>query len=364
MNRERLSDIANICIIVASAVLFGWLILGSLVGAFLPFVAAYIIALIVRRPAAFISRKSGIPIGVISAVLVCAFIVGICAAGWLCLVKLMNEAALFLERFASGGNGIAGAIGDIISKTKSVTSLIPALEKLDRSEELTRICKGIDDFVHTSVNDFLKKISSDIGDFFAAVLRSLPEIFLYVLVTLIASVYICSGMDRVNSLLIGFVPKRYRAHVINLKARICAALKAYFNGYSLIYLITFAELWLGFSVMRKRNGLILALIIAAVDILPVFGVGIVLVPWSLAELTAGNTETFATLAVLYVIITAVRQLAEPKIIGKSIGLDPLLTLIAMFVGYKLFGVFGMIFLPIVAVAIAGGKKLDSGEKSE
>ena len=64
------------------------------------------------------------------------------------------------------------------------------------------------------------------------------------------------------------------------------------------------------------------------------------------------------------IITAVRQLAEPKIIGKSIGLDPLLTLIAMFVGYKLFGVFGMIFLPIVAVAIAGGKNLDSGEKSE
>ena len=364
MKKESLSALADICIIAAVIAVGVKLLLGSVLSVLIPFASAYIVARAVYRPASFLSERSKIPIGIVSAVMVALLIALICGAVWLGLLKLMNEAAELLDRFADGGNGIAGAISSVLSKTESITSLIPSFSELGENKELSRICKGIDEFVHSSVNDFLKKISTDIGDFIASVIKSLPEIFLHIFVTVIASVYICSRMEGVNAFLIGLIPKAYRKRVLDFKARAYAALKAYFKGYSLIYLITFSELWLGFTLMHKRNGFILALLIATVDILPVFGVGIVLVPWALAELTAGNMGVFASLISLYAVITLVRQLAEPRIIGRSIGLDPLITLIAIFTGYKLFGVLGMILLPIAAVALIGGNKINSDEKCD
>ena len=143
-----------------------------------------------------------------------------------------------------------------------------------------------------------------------------------------------------------------------------SGLKSYIKAFSLIYLITFAELWFGFTVMRQKNGFILALLIAAVDMLPVFGVGVVLLPWGLAALTLGNTRKFMYLVILYILITVVRQFAEPKIIGKSIGLNPLVTLFSVFSGYKLFGVLGMIITPIAVAALFSGKVKNADERKD
>ena len=92
----------------------------------------------------------------------------------------------------------------------------------------------------------------------------------------------------------------------------------------------------------------IAALIAVIDIMPVFGTGTVVIPWSIIELVKGNTLFAIGLAILYIIITVVHNILEPKLVGKQIGLHPLIMLICMYVGVKVFGFIGLFILPIIA----------------
>ena len=115
--------------------------------------------------------------------------------------------------------------------------------------------------------------------------------------------------------------------------------------------MTFAERAVGFSILGLPYALLSALVIALVDILPVFGTGTVLVPWSVGAFFTGNTKLGLCLAALYGIITVIRQIAEPKILGSSVGMHPLATLLAMYIGLKLCGIGGLFLFPIGAVIL-------------
>ena len=86
--------------------------------------------------------------------------------------------------------------------------------------------------------------------------------------------------------------------------------------------------------------------IAVFDILPILGTGGILLPWAAVLFVMGNKPLAAGILILYVIITVIRNIVEPKIVGKQIGLHPLVTLMAMFLGLKTFGIIGMIVLPV------------------
>jgi len=116
-------------------------------------------------------------------------------------------------------------------------------------------------------------------------------------------------------------------------------------------LLTLGELTLGFLLLRVEYPFLLALLAAALDILPVFGVGTVLLPWALFCLLTGGILRGVGILVLYAVITVVRQIAEPHFVGKSIGLHPILMLIAFYVGIRLFGVAGILLGPLCAFVI-------------
>lgn len=119
------------------------------------------------------------------------------------------------------------------------------------------------------------------------------------------------------------------------------------KGYISIMFITFVELSVGLTVLQAPNSILLAALIAVVDILPVLGTGTVLIPWSLISLITGDTFLGIGLIILYVVILIVRNIIEPKFIGKRIGLKPLVTLVSMYLGMKLAGVAGMFIFPLV-----------------
>ena len=116
-------------------------------------------------------------------------------------------------------------------------------------------------------------------------------------------------------------------------------------------MLTVAELTIGFFLLKIKYAPLLALAIAIVDLLPVLGTGAVLIPWGIIWLLIGKIPLGISILVLYAIITVVRNFAEPKIIGGQIGIHPLFTLIAMFVGIKFFGVLGVFILPISLIVI-------------
>ena len=124
------------------------------------------------------------------------------------------------------------------------------------------------------------------------------------------------------------------------------------KAYLLIMLITFAEVSVGLWLLRVDVFLVVGLLIAVLDILPVLGSGTVLIPWGVYSLLSGRTALGVGLLVLYATVTLVRTLIEPKILGGQIGLCPLATIISMYAGLRLWGVGGMILAPMAATILA------------
>ena len=110
-------------------------------------------------------------------------------------------------------------------------------------------------------------------------------------------------------------------------------------------LITVLTLLVGFFIVGVEYAGLLALLIGALDVLPVIGVGTVLVPWSIVAFITSDISLGVGLAVIFLTNAIVRQLLEPKIVGKSLGIHPVLTLVLIYAGYSFFGVWGMIALP-------------------
>lgn len=129
------------------------------------------------------------------------------------------------------------------------------------------------------------------------------------------------------------------------------------KSYGIIMLITFSELFISFSVMKMFGVMtisyipLIALCITLFDILPVAGTGGILIPWALISLILGNYKQAIGIIVTYVLITAIRQYVEPKVIGNSLGVHPLVTLAGMYFGLKLFGFLGMIVVPLCIMTV-------------
>lgn len=125
------------------------------------------------------------------------------------------------------------------------------------------------------------------------------------------------------------------------------------------------ELAIGFLLLRIPYAMLLALLISIFDLMPILGTGGILLPWALVLVLMGNLPLAAGIAALYVIITAVRQTLEPKIVGAQIGLHPLATLIAMLLGLKLFGLVGLIAFPVtLAVVTAMSRTRKAAQHAE
>lgn len=115
--------------------------------------------------------------------------------------------------------------------------------------------------------------------------------------------------------------------------------------------VAFILLWLGFMILRVENHLLWATIVTTVDILPILGVGTVLLPWSLVSYLQGNSARAIGLLCLFSVIWLVRSVLEPRFVGKGLGLDPLITLLCIYAGFQLWGIVGMLLAPLAAVCI-------------
>lgn len=125
----------------------------------------------------------------------------------------------------------------------------------------------------------------------------------------------------------------------------------YLRAYSLIFLITFAELAIGLLCAGVKHFALIALGIAVFDILPILGSSMIMLPWSIITLLRGNYQQGIILFVVYLVVVIVRQFIEPKIVGERVGLHPLITLLTMYIGLKLFGGLGMLALPLCCAVL-------------
>ena len=111
-------------------------------------------------------------------------------------------------------------------------------------------------------------------------------------------------------------------------------------------LLTFAELSILFSLFGIESAVLKAALIALLDILPILGTGGIMIPWAVPSLVLGYTKLGLELLLIYGIVTVIRNYVEPKIVGTQLGLHPIITLVSMFIGLRLFGFWGLFGLPV------------------
>ena len=185
------------------------------------------------------------------------------------------------------------------------------------------------------------------------ILSALPDLLMFAMFTIIATFFAAKDKEAIKGFLAKQMPAATYGKLAALKNSMLHSLVGFLKSQAILMTLTFTECFIGLSLIGIRYAFLIAILIAVVDILPVLGSGTVLVPWGVASLLLGNTRTGAALLALYIVITIVRYIVEPKVVGSQLGLHPLVALIAMFVGLKMFGVLGLLLGPaIIVTAIA------------
>lgn len=182
------------------------------------------------------------------------------------------------------------------------------------------------------------------------VLGWMPQLLLFGLTALLSAYFLAGDAPRLRALAARHVPEEWRARGGQLLVRLRAALRGYVLAQGKLLLVTFGVVSLGLlAALRRPHAVLLGALIAVVDALPVLGSGTVLLPWAAVSLLRGSGGLALGLTVTYAAAAFARSALEPRLLGRQIGLPPLLTLLSLYAGYRLFGLAGMILLPLAVL---------------
>jgi sporulation integral membrane protein YtvI len=202
-----------------------------------------------------------------------------------------------------------------------------------------------------SLSGLLTGVSTGALNLLSSVATGIPGFLVSLLVTIISSFFFAADYYVITSFFARQLNDRMRILLFDVKNYLVGTVFKLILSYLCIMTITFAELSVGLLILRVPNAIGVAALIAIVDILPVLGTGAVVIPWSLLALVQQQYTLAVGLIVLYVVITVIRNIIEPKIVGKQVGLHPLATLFCMIVGVKLFGGLGIFILPLFVIIL-------------
>lgn len=188
-------------------------------------------------------------------------------------------------------------------------------------------------------------------DFLARAAQSTPDIVLFAVTAGIGTYFISASYPRITAFLASQLPESFRRRWDGVGHDLKASFGGMLRTQLILMLITFFELLLFFLMMRVKEAAGLAALTALIDALPVFGTGIVLIPWGLYSLMLGDVYRGVMLFICWGTINLVRSCVQAKLLGDQIGLDPIASLLAIYVGWQVCGVWGMLIFPVLFVLI-------------
>lgn len=229
-------------------------------------------------------------------------------------------------------------------------SLEASLERV--SPEVAAIVDNAMPTVISSIGSAVTNASMRLVSALSGLAARIPSALLSTLICIIATIFMTADFPRMTAFLLRQVPDRPRHIIHEAKQALKTVIGKYGRSYGIIMGITFAEMLIGMLLLRQDHAVLIAAAIAVFDIFPIVGAGTILLPWSAFCFLSGAAGKGLELLVLYVTVLIIRQIIEPRIVGQQLGLHPLITLTAMFVGTKLFGAVGLFGLPITCAIVA------------
>ncbi|MBU5626877.1 sporulation integral membrane protein YtvI [Oscillibacter sp. MSJ-2] len=309
----------------------------------LPFVLALAIAACLEPAVQWLRRRFGFQRGFSSA----------------SLTLLLLGLALFL--LIRGFTTLAEEAYGFLQQLPSLMAPLPNVlagweQKLERfcaacPEGMQNWLRTLPEAVASQAPQAATRLSQELLDLLSACAEKLPDLVLFLVTTVLAVFYTTSRYPQIRAFIVRQLPERWRPSARGVKKSVLVTLSRWLRAECILILLTFVQLLAGFLLLRVDYALLMAVLTAVIDALPILGVGTVLLPWGLFCFLSGAVPRGVGLLALYAVILLVHSFMEPKLMASQAGLPPIAALAAMYLGYRSLGLAGMIFFPFLLLLL-------------
>lgn len=346
--QEPYKRFAVVTLYISVGIAAAYLIFNYLWSALLPFGVAYLFAECFRPIVKYSESHKKFPkrsFVLFVVLLATASLIGLIYAVSRQVVREITELAGIIGETVQLIRNDEGYAAEFIDK---ICGFIPFV---DLRERLWQMRSNLDNELWSLAVSLGDKISGGIVSFVGSAAAFLPKSLLFAAVVIIATYYFAIDRVKINCFFLSLFPEKYRLMLKSTRDSLAETVGRFLRAYGLLFVITFFELLIAFMIMGIEYSFVLALVISLVDVLPVLGTGTVLIPWGIVALISGKIGIGIGILVTYAVITIVRQILEPKIVGKFIGISPLAALASMYIGLKLTGIVGLFVFPLGAILL-------------
>lgn len=338
-----LKIIINFTLIILLA-LFLILALPKLLRFFLPFLIGWIVSLIANPLVHFLEKKIKLRRKHSSAIIIVTAIIIIVGTSALLISALVKEATELSNELPVIIESMKLQLNEINRYIQKLSSALP--------QSVQEAMNNVISDLGQSVTSYMNNRKGTSIDSAKIIVGNIAEGFLMIIITILSAYFFTAERNNLVAGLRKRLPESAIQYWRLIYSNFTSAFGGYFKAQFKIMLVLTVIMFIGFEILRINYSFLAALGIALLDLLPVFGTGAILWPWAVYDVLSGQYVRAIGLVVIYLICQVVKQLLQPKMVGDSIGLNPLATLVFMFIGYRFYGVFGMIIgIPIGMVIV-------------
>ena len=325
-------------LLVTALVIFIYIFFTYLFSFFAPFVIGFVFSLILNPLVRLITKRLKLNRGVASGLCLLLLILLLILLSGTIVNKIIIEARLFVYSFPTYVSEMSDFVNEIAIKLELFANVIPEQVWLviEKADLFAIITSGLGSGVKNGSWSFVTNI---------------PGFFLSLILSFISAFFFIRDRETIFAQVKSHTPSWLIMHISNIKKGLIYALWGYFKAQIIIMSIVSCIIIVGLLIVGYPYALFVGLLIAFIDMLPIFGSGAVFWPWAVYCFVNGNISTGVNLIIINLVVLVTRHSIEPRILGSQIGLHPLLTLMSMFIGLKLFGVVGLIIGPAITISI-------------
>jgi sporulation integral membrane protein YtvI len=341
--KKYVKAVVNI-IIALTGLLLVIFLLPRFLWLFAPFVAGWIVALIASPLVRFFEEKLKIKRKAGSAFVIIVVIALVVLVIYLIIMKLAEEIVGLVESIPAMWVGIEAEFSSIGHKLSGIYNKLPT----DMQQSLTSVNDQITDYFGNIVSEIGTPTIAAVGNF----AKQLPNIIIAIIMALLSSYLFVSDRESINAWFAKHTPIEIQQKYSIVRRSFVKAVGGYLKAQLRIELWMYLLLVIGLTILKVNYTLLIALGIAFLDLLPFFGTGTVMVPWAIIKILTGDYKMAVGLLIIWGVGQLARQVIQPKIVGDSVGMPALPTLMLLYIGYKLAGVVGMIVAVPVGLIVS------------
>lgn len=311
---------------------------------FMPFVIGWIIAMIANPLVRFLERRVKILRKHSSMIIIITVLAGVILLGYLGVVHLVEQGKNLVHNLPDIYSSLQDDFVDIEKNLQVIYEKLP----IDMQDSISEVTENFTSYLGDLVQAVGMPTFAAAGNF----AKNVPGTLIAIIMAILSAYFFTAQHDQILKSMKKYTSSGIQERILFVFDDLKRVVGGYFKAQLKIMVVVYVLLVIGLFILKVDFVLLMAFLIAFLDMLPFFGTGTVLVPWAIFKFLSGDYTFAIGLIVIYVVTQLVRQVIQPKIVGDSIGMDPLAALFFMYIGYKFSGIGGMIIaVPIGMILI-------------